>query len=68
MSSNKVIKPVSFNKTKEDDKKMLKHLLKRNFSGYVKKLILEDIKKKEQQKKAADAQPIKMNGGIKFKL
>ena len=68
MSGNKVIKPVSFNKTKDDDKKMLKHLSKRNFSGYVKRLILADIEKREQEKKAAESQPIKMNGGIKFKL
>lgn len=68
MSGNKVIKPVSFNKTKEEDRRMLKHLQKRNFSGYVKKLILSEIEKKEQQKKVADAQPIKMSGGIKFKL
>lgn len=68
MSGNKVIKPVSFNKTKEIEREMLKYLQKRNFSGYVKKLILADIKKKEQQKKAAETQPIKMNGGIKFKL
>ncbi|NMH68630.1 hypothetical protein HF072_07525 [Bacillus sp. RO3] len=44
--SNKIIKSVSFNVTNEDDKKMLKHLKKRNFSGYVKKLIMRDIELK----------------------
>lgn len=42
---NKVIKSVSFNMTVADDKSMLKHFSRRNFSGYVKKLIMEDMKK-----------------------
>jgi hypothetical protein len=41
--SNKIIKSVSFNVTNEDDNRMLKHLKKRNFSGYVKKLIMREI-------------------------
>lgn len=50
MSNNKVIKSVSFNKTSEDDKKMLKHInKKRNFSGYVKKLIMQDVLQKDQK-------------------
>lgn len=48
--SNKVIKSVSFNVTNEDDTKMLKHFSRRNFSGYVKKLIMEDMKLREQEK------------------
>jgi hypothetical protein len=48
--SNKVIKPVSFNITKADDSIMLDHVKRRNFSGYVKKLILADIKAKEELK------------------
>lgn len=48
--SNKVIKPVSFNITKPDDAKMLEHLKRRNFSGYVKKLIWQDIKAQEEKK------------------
>ena len=51
MSDNKVIKSVSFNKQNEDDKKMLKHFGRRNFSGYVKKLIMEDMNRKEAEKK-----------------
>jgi hypothetical protein len=50
MSGNKVIKPVSFNITKPDDVKMLEHLKRRNFSGYVKKLIWQDIKRREENK------------------
>jgi hypothetical protein len=46
--SNKVIKPVSFNITKGDDALMLAHVKRKNFSGYVKKLIMADIKNKEK--------------------
>lgn len=45
MSSNKVIKSVSFNLTVKDDAAMLKHVKRKNFSGYVKKLILKDMNK-----------------------
>ena len=41
--SNKIIKSVSFNETNIDDLIMLKAIRKRNFSGYVKKLIMADI-------------------------
>lgn len=50
MSQNKVVKPVAFNITKPDDVKMLEFLKRRNFSGYVKKLIWQDIKKQEEKK------------------
>jgi hypothetical protein len=56
MSGNKVIKPVSFNITKPDDVKMLEHVKRRNFSGYVKKLIWADIKSREENK--AQIEPI----------
>lgn len=64
MSGNKVIKPVSFNKTKEEDRKMLKHLEKRNFSGYVKKLVLADMKNNREVKKkeAIPPEPIIISG------
>ncbi|WP_051758215.1 hypothetical protein [Rossellomorea vietnamensis] len=51
-NKNKIIKSVSFNVTNEDDKKMLKHLLKRNFSGYVKKLIMREIELKGEKEGA----------------
>ncbi len=47
MSKNKVIKSVSFNKTNEKDERVLKAISRRNFSGYVKKLILADLDAKE---------------------
>jgi hypothetical protein len=47
---NRFSKPVAFNNKNEVDKKILKHVSRRNFSGYVKKLILEDIKAKELAK------------------
>ncbi|OIJ12639.1 hypothetical protein BKP37_12610 [Anaerobacillus alkalilacustris] len=43
MSKNKVIKSVSFNQKNADDELILKHVKRRNFTAYVKKLILEDI-------------------------
>jgi IS5 family transposase len=50
MSKNRFSKPVAFNKNNPDDQKILKHVARRNFSGYVKKLILADIEAKEQEK------------------
>lgn len=49
---NKRVKSVSLNVTKEDDQKILKHVKRRKFSKYVKELILQDIKNKEEQQKA----------------
>lgn len=49
MSKNKVIKSVSFNKTNEQDQMILNKIKRRNFSGYVKKLIVADIKSKERE-------------------
>lgn len=43
MSKNKFPKSVSFNKNNADDKSILNHVKRRNFSGYVKKLILADM-------------------------
>ncbi|MGY3718644.1 hypothetical protein ACWE42_24325 [Sutcliffiella cohnii] len=51
MSKNKKIKSVSFNFKNENDKKILKHIARRNFSVYVKKLILADIERKEPVQK-----------------
>ncbi|PEK70427.1 hypothetical protein [Bacillus pseudomycoides] len=47
MEKHKFSKPVAFNKRNEKDKIMLNHVKRRNFSGYVKKLIWEDIKLKK---------------------
>jgi hypothetical protein len=54
---------VHLNKTKEEDLSILNVVDKKNFnfSGYVKKLILDDIKKKELQK-----QPVKQKGKIQY--
>lgn len=41
--SNRFSKPVAFNR--EKDKELLKHIARKNFSGYVKKLILADMEK-----------------------
>lgn len=52
---NRFSKPVAFNKNNPDDQRILKHVARRNFSGYVKKLILEDIRRREQEKAQNEA-------------
>jgi hypothetical protein len=49
MSKNKVIKPVAFNITNQLEAKMLEHVKRRNFSGYVKELILRDIQSRDEK-------------------
>lgn len=44
MSKNKFPKSVSFNLKNATDQAILNHVKKRNFSGYVKKLIVKDMK------------------------
>lgn len=46
----KFAKPVSFNEKNEKDRLMLNHVKRRNFSGYVKKLIWEDMNLVKQEK------------------
>jgi hypothetical protein len=52
---NRFSKPVAFNKNKPEDQKILKHVSRRNFSRYVKQLIMADIKAKEQEKAQNEA-------------
>lgn len=47
---NKIVKSVAFNKTNPDDARILKAISRRNFSGFVKKLILEYLNEKEKHK------------------
>ncbi|MBD8028621.1 hypothetical protein H9636_18460 [Ureibacillus sp. Re31] len=49
---NRFSKSIAFNKTNETDKKILEYVKRRNFSGYVKKLILADMKEKELRKQS----------------
>lgn len=56
---NRFSKPVAFNNKNEVDKKILKHVSRRNFSGYVKKLILEDIKARELAKGILNEEEVK---------
>jgi hypothetical protein len=58
MSSNRFAKSVSFNTQNDDDKRILNHIKRRNFSGYVKKLILQDIQSKELAKGMKEPQLI----------
>ncbi|UZT28592.1 hypothetical protein vBBceSLY5_0037 [Bacillus phage vB_BceS_LY5] len=76
--SNRFSKPVAFNR--EKDKELLKHIARKNFSGYVKKLIQADMqcqvqnepkripvkKKPSVQERLKQAQPkvFRPNGGI----
>ena len=46
IEKNKFTKSVSFNRTNVSDQQILKHVSRRNFSGYVKKLILADMKQR----------------------
>jgi len=46
MASNKFPKSVSFNLKNATDQAILQYVRKRNFSGYVKKLILADMTQK----------------------
>jgi hypothetical protein len=48
--ANKRAKAVSFNLDNKEEQMMWKYVSKRNFSGYVKKLILEDMKRKAAEK------------------
>lgn len=43
MAKNKFPKSVSFNLNNPNDVRILEHVKRRNFSGYVKSLILDDI-------------------------
>lgn len=49
MSKHKFSKPVAFNLKNEKDVQILEHVKRRNFSGYVKKLILADIEVKKEK-------------------
>lgn len=46
MSSTKTIKPVAFNSKNPKEAAMLKFVKRRNFSGYIKKLIGEDMERR----------------------
>src|SRR5688572_3916290 len=52
-SKNQTTKSVCLNHNNELDKKILKHVSRRNFSGYVKKLILAEINKSLEKKQTA---------------
>jgi len=53
---NRFSKPVAFNNKNEEDQLILKHVKRRNFSGYVKKLILADIEKGKEMKRLGEAE------------
>src|SRR5690606_5174732 len=55
--TNKVIKSVSFNVTNPHEYQMLKAVKRRNFSGYVKKLIAADLLVKGKQSAKKEATP-----------
>jgi hypothetical protein len=52
---NRFSKPVAFNSKNAEDQQILKRVKGRNFSGYVKKLILADIKERETLKAQNEA-------------
>ncbi|WP_374100906.1 hypothetical protein [Bacillus sp. RIT 809] len=50
MQVAKFSKPVAFNEKNEKDRLMLQHVKRRNFSGYVKKLIWEAMNLEREEK------------------
>jgi hypothetical protein len=73
---NRFNKPVAFNRTVEEDQKILAHLEDKNFSGYVKELILRDINGEMPESTSQDMEYTgslrivsrSQNGGIKYVL
>lgn len=65
----KKVKSISFNDEIAEEKEMLKHFRRRNFSKYVKKLIREDIarKKAEINKTNEKNKPLLTNQRFKSK-
>jgi hypothetical protein len=59
MNKMKFIKSVSFNLKNEEDILINKHIARRNFSGYVKKLILQDITSKKEPQRKQETQTLK---------
>lgn len=51
MTADKRVKSVAFNVKNQEEKYLWKHVSRRNFSGYVKRLIAEDIRRREESKK-----------------
>ena len=43
IANNKLVKSVAFNRSNLADQQILKFVARRNFSGYVKKLIIADM-------------------------
>jgi hypothetical protein len=60
---SKVVKPVALNDAKKEDVKILEHIEKMNFSGYVKGLILADIERRSQPLRIVQHS---QKGGIKY--
>lgn len=75
MEKNRFSKPVAFNRTNVSDQQILKHVSRKNFSGYVKKLILADMKQKsieitkkaETKKETASEKMERMKAELKRK-
>lgn len=64
MADNRFPKSVHFNRTNENDQKIIEHVKeKESFSGYVKELILADIERKSLPLKIVQKSG---NGGIKI--
>lgn len=70
---NRFSRPVAFNRV--HDATILQHIEGRNFSGYVKDLIMQDIRNQERRKAAREAtngsrrvMQTSANGGIKIQL
>lgn len=58
MSVAKFSKPVAFNEKNEKDRLMLNYVKRRNFSGYVKKLIWADMSEKQEIVHTKDSEKV----------
>ncbi|MRS25927.1 hypothetical protein [Bacillus sp. RIT694] len=63
----KFSKPVAFNEKNEKDRLMLQHVKRRNFSGYVKKLIWEDMSLEKIEKEYTKQSEQPKGEGIEIK-
>ncbi|AFE86272.1 hypothetical protein PBC1_036 [Bacillus phage PBC1] len=66
--TNRFSKPVAFNKTKEDDNRILKYVARKNFSGFAKKAMLFYMEHLEQQKGIVHKEPKRVKPPVKLSV
>jgi hypothetical protein len=66
MTKNKVIKSVAFNANNEDDTKILEAVKDKNFSAYVKELILADLNAAKDDSQESSLLDIEYTGSLRL--